>query len=322
MYAARLPPPGVWVRAASASEKSVSESPTSETAEFVVMSTAFESVRGGFYRAAQALRGLFSRGGALVLGLALLAPACFTVPVTGRTQFNLFDTADDLALGKDAYVGVLKESEGQLVRTGPEVELVRKVVDRIAAVSDDPGFEWEANVIRDPEMVNAWCMPGGKIAVYTGILPICQGETGLAVVLGHEIAHAIARHGTSRMSQAVATQIGLEVAAASDETVAQYQEALALAVNLLVLMPFGRDDELEADHIGLIYMARAGYDPREAVAFWKRMAEASGGGAPPEFLSTHPSNENRIAAIEALLPQAIAEYEATKGAGARKSNKP
>lgn len=270
----------------------------------------------------QALRGLFGRGSALVLGLALLAPACFTVPITGRTQFNLFDTADDLALGKDAYVGVLKESEGQLVRTGPEVELVRKVVDRIAAVSDDPGFEWEANVIRDPEMVNAWCMPGGKIAVYTGILPVCQGETGLAVVLGHEIAHAIARHGTSRMSQAVATQIGLEVAAASDEDVAQYKEALALAVNLLVLMPFGRDDELEADHIGLIYMARAGYDPREAVAFWKRMAAASGGAAPPEFLSTHPSNENRIAAIEALLPQAMAEYEATKGAGPRKSNTP
>jgi len=240
------------------------------------------------------------------------------VPVTGRSQFNLFDTADDLALGKETYVGVLKESEGQLVRTGPEVELVRKVVDRIAAVSDDPGFEWEANVIRDPEMVNAWCMPGGKIAVYTGILPICQGETGLAVVLGHEIAHAIARHGTSRMSQAVATQIGLEVAAASDKRLAQYQAELAAAVELLVLMPFGRDDELEADHIGLIYMARAGYDPREAVAFWRRMAAASGGGGPPEFLSTHPSNENRIAAIEALLPQALAEYEAATRAGTRK----
>ena len=324
MYAARLPPPGVWVRAASESAKAESESPTRDAGEFEFMSTTRASISAGFYRGGSVLRRVFGTALAplAALLLALVTSGCFTVPVTGRTQFNLFDTADDLALGKDAYVGVLKESEGQLVRTGPEVELVRKVVDRIAAVSDDPGFEWEANVIRDPEMVNAWCMPGGKIAVYTGILPVCQGETGLAVVLGHEIAHAIARHGTSRMSQAVATQIGLEVAAANDESVAQYKEALALAVNLLVLMPFGRDDELEADHIGLIYMARAGYDPREAVAFWKRMAEASGGAAPPEFLSTHPSNANRIAQIEALLPQAMAEYEATKGAGARKSNTP
>ncbi|MBM3991501.1 MAG: M48 family metallopeptidase [Planctomycetes bacterium] len=281
------------------------------------MSSAFDSIRGGFYRAERALRGLFGHAGALALAFALLAPACFTVPVTGRSQLNLFDATEDVAIGQQAYVSVLKESEGQLVRTGREVELVRKVVERIAAVSDDPGFEWESNVIRDPETVNAWCMPGGKIAVYTGILPICQDETGLAVVLGHEIAHAIARHGTSRMSQAVLAQIGLEAAAASNEDVAQYQAELAAAVELLVLMPFGRDDELEADHIGLIYMARAGYDPREAVAFWQRMA-AAGGGAPPEFLSTHPSSEHRIAAIEALLPQAMADYEAAKKARTRK----
>lgn len=282
-----------------------------------------DSTERGVYRAGRWLAGLFggAKSLAALLALALLATGCFTVPVTGRSQFNLFDTADDLALGKEAYVSVLKESEGQLVRTGPEVELVRKVVDRIAAVSDDPGFEWEANVIRDPEMVNAWCMPGGKIAVYTGILPVCQGETGLAVVLGHEIAHAIARHGTSRMSDTLVAQLGLEVAAASSDEVAAYKEALALSVQLLVLMPFGRDDELEADHIGLIYMARAGYDPREAVDFWRRMSELSGDGG-PEFLSTHPSNENRIAAIERLLPEAIAVYEASGKGSARNSNRP
>jgi predicted Zn-dependent protease len=283
-----------------------------------------DSTGRGVYRAGRWLAGLFGGAESLaaLLVVALLSTGCFTVPVTGRSQFNLFDTADDLALGKEAYVSVLKESEGELVRTGPEVELVRKVVDRIAAVSDDPGFEWEANVIRDPEMVNAWCMPGGKIAVYTGILPVCQGETGLAVVLGHEIAHAIARHGTSRMSDTLVAQLGLEVAAASSDEVAAYKEALALSVQLLVLMPFGRDDELEADHIGLIYMARAGYDPREAVAFWKRMAAAAGGASPPEFLSTHPSNENRIAAIERLLPEAVAIYEASGKGSARISNSP
>jgi predicted Zn-dependent protease len=264
----------------------------------------------GFYRRL----GSLPRLAALALAAsAALGPSCQSVPVTGRSQFNTFSVEQDKKLGAEAYEEILAQS--RVVRSGPEVDLVRRVVSRLAAVSDDPGFEWEANVIDEPETVNAWCMPGGKIAVYTGILPVTEDETGLAVVLGHEIAHAIARHGTERMSTQGAAQVGLAIASQTYETVAQYQQAIGVAANLFVFMPWGRKHELEADRIGLIYMARAGYDPRQAIGFWKRMDALGGGQAPPEFLSTHPSGSSRIEQIEDLMPQALAEYRES-GSGA------
>jgi predicted Zn-dependent protease len=179
------------------------------------------------------------------------------------------------------------------------------VVGRLVAVADDPGaFEWEAKLVKDDATANAWCLPGGKMAVYTGILPYTQDDTGLAVVMAHEIGHAVARHGAERMTHSLGVESML--ALAGGEGWSQY---LGTAANLLVFMPWGRKQELEADHIGLIYMARAGYDPREAELFWQRMSEGKGGG-PPEFLSTHPSDETRIKQIRDLLPEALEEYRA------------
>jgi metalloendopeptidase OMA1, mitochondrial len=264
----------------------------------------------GFYSAARAVPARFIA--AVLLLTSLVAPSCQTVPVTGRSQLNMFSVEQDKELGAQAYKEVISQSK--LADSGPEADLVRRVVARLAAVADDPGFDWEAHVIDDPETVNAWCMPGGKIAVYTGILPVTQDETGLAVVLGHEIAHAIARHGTERMSTQGLTQEGLSILAGSVDSVAQYQQVIGAAANVFVFMPWGRSQELEADQIGLIYMARAGYDPRKAIDFWQRMEQAAGGGSPPEFLSTHPSGQKRIQQLKELMPKALAEYEA-RGSG-------
>jgi predicted Zn-dependent protease len=255
---------------------------------------------GGFYR-----RALARLAPVLLFVAPLAAPACSSVPVTGRSQFNYFSVEEDKQLGAQAYAEVIQQSK--LKDSGPEFAMVKEVVDRLKVVADDPGFDWEVHLIDDPQTVNAWCMPGGKIAVYTGILPVTQTDVGLAVVLGHEIGHAIARHGTERMSSEQLTGVGLTVLGTVSKTAAQYQEAIAQTANLIAFMPWGRKQELEADHIGLIYMARAGYDPREAVSFWERMASQSQ-GAPPEFLSTHPSDERRIAEIQKLMPEALEIY--------------
>ena len=174
------------------------------------------------------------------------------------------------------------------------------------------GYQWEFNVVESQE-VNAWCMPGGKVVVYTGILPITQNETGLAVVMGHEIAHAIAKHGSERMSQGLLQQLGgvaLSVALQDEPETTQaiFMTAYGVGTTVGVMLPFSRTHESEADHLGLIFMAMAGYDPNYAVDFWTRMAANSGGGAPPEWLSTHPSNETRIANIKKLLPEALSYY--------------
>ena len=236
---------------------------------------------------------------------AALLPACATTPVTGRSQFNLLSLEDDKALGLQAYQEML--SDAQFISSGKQHNQVQRVVSRLVAVADDPGgFEWEAKLVRDDAMVNAWCLPGGKMAVYTGILPFTQTDTGLAVVMGHEIGHAVARHGTERMTQQVGLQIVLELIAGNGW--GQYAGA---AAQFLVLMPWGRKQELEADHIGLMYMADAGYDPREAAAFWTRMA-AGKEGVPPEFLSTHPSDTTRIQQIQDLLPEAMQRYQASR----------
>jgi predicted Zn-dependent protease len=228
-------------------------------------------------------------------------------------------------MGIQAFQQIL--GEAQLGADASQNALVEKVGRRIAAVTDkrmaDAGREpyaWEFKVIDEPETVNAFALPGGKVAFYTGILPITKTEVGLAVVMGHEIGHVYGEHGRHRVSNNAVAQFGLgavEVALASGDVSSGTSKytiaALGLGYQLGVQLPFSRGDESAADHIGLILMAEAGYDPREAVAFWQRMAAASGGGQPAEFLSTHPSHDTRIEDLENLLPEAIAIYEKSTG---------
>ena len=211
----------------------------------------------------------------------------------------------------------------KVVTTGPKAELVRSVGDRIAAVAGEPDFEWEFNLFQSPE-INAFCLPGGKVAVFEGLLPVAQNADGLAVVMGHEIAHAIARHGAERMAQenlARYGQIAFSVAA-GDMDQSQRQAvmgAFGVGTKFGVLLPFSRTHESEADHIGLILMARACFNPQEAPDFWRRMREAvERQGRPPEFASTHPTDEHRIANLQKWMPEAKAEFE--KNCNERDSN--
>lgn len=174
------------------------------------------------------------------------------------------------------------------------------------------GYKWEFNLI-DENIVNAWCMPGGKVAFYTGILPVCKTDAGIAVVMGHEVAHAIARHGNERMTQGLMQQFGgaaLSYVIKDKPAAAQqlFMTAYGTGTNVAALLPFSRLQESEADRMGLIFMAMAGYDPNEAPEFWERMA-AAGGASPPEFLSTHPSNSTRIADLKKAMPEAMAYYK-------------
>jgi predicted Zn-dependent protease len=239
--------------------------------------------------------------------LALVLAACHTTPVTGRSSFNLFSTADDVQLGREAYGQVL--SEARVVASGRDRDMVARVMQRLVAVADDAGYAWEVNLLADDATVNAFALPGGKMAVYTGILPVCQSETGLAVVMGHEIGHVVARHGTARMTTAAGANLLLSLLDLGD-----YAQLGQIALDL-ALRPYGRTQESEADEIGLIYMARAGYDPREAIAFWERMDAQSGGGGPPEFLSTHPSHETRVQRLTEKLPEALGAWRAAGGGG-------
>ena len=186
---------------------------------------------------------------------------------------------------------------------------VEKYLADKGASSELNGFAWEFNLIDDPKTANAWCMPGGKVAFYTGILPICKDEAGIAVVMGHEVAHAIANHGRERMSQQMVAQFGLStLSAAMGQNPTLTNEILMQAVGAgtsLGMLKFSRTHESEADHIGLIFMAMAGYDPNEAPKFWERMTQMSGGQQPPEFMSTHPSHETRIKDLQSWIPEAM-----------------
>jgi predicted Zn-dependent protease len=234
-----------------------------------------------------------------LLTLALVSTACQ----------NMFTLQDDMRLGAQAYTQLLEQET--LASPGPTTAMVEGVTARLVAAArrEDPQvanvFDWEVKVISDDETVNAFCLPGGKMAVYTGILPVTGDDTGLAVVMGHEIAHAIERHGTQAMTRQYGAELLIQILLEGDA-----QDWAGLG-NSLLQLSYGREAELVADRKGLRYMALAGYDPRAAVAFWTRMAEL-GGGAPPEFLSTHPSNANRIRQIQSLLPALIPIYEANR----------
>ncbi len=245
-----------------------------------------------------------SRRGAgfgFLLALTLCA-GCLTTPVTGRRALNFFSPAQDVELGREAYGQIL--SQAQLVQSGPEKEMVERVMQRLAAVSDDQGYEWHVELIRDDAVANAFALPGGKMAVYTGILPVCQSEAGLAVVMGHEIGHVVAQHGTQRMTQSMGVELAFALFNAGE-----YQQLARNLVGLTFELPYSRSFETEADHIGLIYMARAGYDPREAPVFWERMLANSGGG-PPEMLSTHPDPGKRAERLRELMPEALQLFQA------------
>ena len=244
--------------------------------------------------------------GVSLLGVMVLY-ACQKAPVTGRQQLILVSASEENQMGVTAYQQVLREER---VSTDQRTNaLVMKVGQRIAAVADRPDFDWEFRVI-DKNVANAFALPGGKVAVYTGILPYTQTEDGLAVVMGHEVAHALARHGAERMSQTLLTQVGLTAIQVglrtSDPAIMQ---GIGLAYGVGVELPFNRQQESEADHIGLILMAKAGYDPRAAMPFWQRMAAGQGQGS-PEFLSTHPSGETRLKQLQEWMPEALRYYQA------------
>ncbi len=230
------------------------------------------------------------------------------VPMTGRSQLVDISREQEAALGLQSYQKILSESK--VLRSGQAVDLVREIGYRLAAVvDDDPGFEWEFNVI-ESEQANAFALPGGKVAVYTGILPIVQNEDGLSAVMGHEIAHAVARHGAERMAYQKLVQYGSMAASMSLgsmdlDTQRMIMGALGMGAQYGVLLPFSRKHESEADFMGLIYLARACYDPREAPKIWQRMSGLSS-GQPSEFMSTHPSHETRIKQLNAWMPEALA----------------
>lgn len=236
------------------------------------------------------------------------------VPLTGRTQIVDISHEEEAALGLQSYRAILAQE--RVVTTGPELDLVRRIGARIrdAATDVDPGFAWEFNLIESPQ-ANAFCLPGGKVAVYTGILPLTQDEDGLATVMGHEIAHAIARHGAERMAQQTLVEMGALATgvAVSDMDPQQRRAILGLlgaGATYGILLPFSREHESEADHMGLLLMARAGFDPAAAPKLWQRMASAEHGSRPPEFLSTHPDPETRVTQLEAWIPEALRERDA------------
>jgi predicted Zn-dependent protease len=239
----------------------------------------------------------------------LLVPAlpcaCQTIPITGRSALNVFSVDQDVGLGRESYSQVLANQK--LVTSGPQKEMVERVMARLVEVADDPGFEWQVNLIQDDKTVNAFALPGGKMAVYTGLLPVCGGEAGLAVVMGHEIGHVVARHGTQRVTQSLLLDLGKNGLIAMLDA-ENYRGIFNAAGTVLIDLPFSRKDESEADHIGLVYMARAGYDPHEALQFWQRMESQSGGQGPPEWLSTHPSHGTRVQQLEGWLPEAMEDF--------------
>lgn len=255
----------------------------------------------------------------VLIGLVVIS--CKTVPITGRKQLSLLPESEMIAMSDTAYTSFLKENN-VLPNSDPRAKQVKdvglRIADAVERYLNENGykkmvneFDWQFHTVLDPT-VNAWCMPGGRVVFYTGILPICQDDAGIAVVMGHEIAHAVARHGNERMSEAIGLQAaGMTLGVLISEKPQLTQELLMQSYGVaagLGTLAFSRKHESEADKLGLVFMAMAGYDPREAPKFWQRMS-AQGGAKPPEFLSTHPSDQTRIDDLNAYMDEALKYYK-------------
>lgn len=261
---------------------------------------------------------------ASVLIIAAFAISCSKNALSGKNQFTLLPETELQAMGSSQYSQFLSQNKVLSTTSNKDAEMVVRVGKRIAKAVENyyaekgltdklAGFKWEYNLV-DDKAVNAWCMPGGKIVVYTGLLPISQNEAALAVVMGHEVSHALLQHGNQRMSTGIAQQLGgvaLSVAVANKpaETQNLFLGAYGAGTTLGVMLPFSRKHELEADRYGLIFSAMAGYNPREAIPLWERMEKASNGQKPPEFMSTHPSEGRRIDQLNKLMDEALKYYK-------------
>lgn len=246
---------------------------------------------------------------------ALIITACSSVPLTGRRQMLLVSEAEEVQLGTASYSQVLSESK--LSKDAKAVARVKTIGTRVAAVTGKTDYQWEFCLIDADSVVNAFCLPGGKVAVYTGIRTLASSDDELATVMAHEIAHAVARHGGERMSQLLLVQLGgIALSEALKSKTERTIELATLAYNtgttLAYVLPYSRVQETEADYMGLLYQAKAGYDPRGALAFWQKMLEQYGDEEPPQFLSTHPNSAQRIADIQARMPEALTYYQAAR----------
>ncbi|MFO0701669.1 MAG: M48 family metallopeptidase [Nitrospira sp.] len=248
---------------------------------------------------------------------------CQTNPYTGRSQLLMTSVGQEVQMGAQAYNQVKSDPKMRPSQDPREIEPVKRVAARIVEAAKRSKyaemaqqFQWEVTVIKDDKTANAFALPGGKMAVYTGIFPMAKTEAGLAAVMGHEVVHALARHGAERMSQGQVANIGMQVVGAAIGVSSKNpmlgqaaMAALGAGAQVGVLLPFSRKHESEADYIGILLAADAGYDPRESVALWERMGQMSGGGGPSEFLSTHPSHDTRIEQLKEWMPEAMAIYQ-------------
>ncbi|HUU20193.1 MAG TPA: M48 family metallopeptidase [Sedimentisphaerales bacterium] len=257
----------------------------------------------------------------VLCGLVLLLAGCTQVEITGRKQFNLVPDSMMNSMSFQSYGEFISQnklsndlSQTQMVkRVGANIQ---KAVERYCAENNISekldGYDWEFNLVED-DSLNAWCMPGGKVVVYTGLLKVTQNEAGLATVMGHEIAHAFAKHGAERMTQGLIVELGgmalsTALSKSPEKTKSLFMQSYGIGTQVGVLLPYSRTHESEADHLGLIFMAMAGYNPEEAVTFWQRMAAAKQGAQSPEFLSTHPADSTRISNLQNLIPEAKQYY--------------
>jgi predicted Zn-dependent protease len=248
---------------------------------------------------------------AVVVGVLLMVQTHKqTTPVTHRTQHVKLSEEQQTQLGDQQYEKTLQQDRARIISSGAGYAQVQRVAKRIEAVAgrDKPAFQWRVTLLQKDE-ANAYCLPGGKIVVYTGILPVTGNDAALATVLGHEVAHATAEHSAERIEREHLTKIAAAIIAGGVAVTPRGYLRVTALLGTADSLPFSRSQESEADHIGLVYMARAGYDPHEAVAFWKRMQRASRGKEPPEFASDHPSDEHRIERIEHWMPEAEHAYK-------------
>lgn len=259
-----------------------------------------------------------------IAAFSIAVMGCSQNAITGKNQLTLYNEADIQNMAAQQYRQFLTENKVVSTTVSKDAEMVRRIGTRLTSAINSyyatqglskelEGYKWEYNLV-DSKEVNAWCMPGGKIVVYTGLLPITQNEAALAVVMGHEIAHALAKHGNERMSRGALQQLGgvaLQVAVANKTPAAQnlLLNAYGIGSNVGVMLPFSRNQELEADKFGLIFSAMSGYNPQEAIPLWERMEKAGGGQKPPEFLSTHPPEGKRIERLRSLMPEALKYYK-------------